>query len=551
MAINAAATSYSAIDIIDGTVTEFYNLMDDAMRQSEVMPGRYNIITSPSYANPCPVAESSFTTIDLSTSSPSVLSLENTYITANLKVTLKCNKAHTYTGGAKANPQKYFIGWKSSLDAISKYQIFHNGKLFYDQPYCGEEAFVMQTIIPDHVKYTRSEQFTSHENAKKNDINVCGTYFTLQNLGADTAFTVEIPIKLDITQFLTFQEFKYLPGFFGTWGIRLWFSSKNMVICTVDPQYSLGTTGWTYHADATTKVQDVKNYTPRFVQLGDDFYGITNSTSDNVITTSLIHFTCSAFQAENVELNAAQFTLMFQIYDALKARYFQKPLAIPCMSMLYARFSGAMNKSNGFSSTHSGTVNCCEAMFILPYIDDDHHTICRNPKFKQMFLNIGGYGNYPQQSISTYPCDNTYTRFLTMTLDALNINNSSLMSMTNELSHSLRDNYVPSYLVTSTGTISGDTIEEQTTYDDTNFLIGIPFSNTEDFQGGLITNGQAQMKFQVSSASFHPPEGSDLDSLTITIGPTVIFLCDRAILLQTLPYSDQPNVKLVEEKLNV
>ena len=90
MALNAAAQAHSGLDVIsDGAITEFYNLMEEAMKVSEVMPGRYNIITSPSYANPCPVQESSFTTIDISTGQPNVVSLENSYITAKMIVHAK------------------------------------------------------------------------------------------------------------------------------------------------------------------------------------------------------------------------------------------------------------------------------------------------------------------------------------------------------------------------------------------------------------------------------------------------------------------------------
>ena len=56
--------------------------------------------------------------------------------------------------------------------------------------------------------------------------NVCGTYITINAaansesdpvaLANPTTVYVKIPIKLDINQFLLFQNFKYLPGFCGT-----------------------------------------------------------------------------------------------------------------------------------------------------------------------------------------------------------------------------------------------------------------------------------------------------------------------------------------------
>ena len=535
MALNAAAQGHSGLDVIsDGAITEFYNLMEEAMKVSEVMPGRYNIITSPSYANPCPVQESSFTTIDISTGQPNVVSLENSYITAKMKVHAKIDVAQACENGADTNPQTYFVGFKSSLDAVAKYQIFHNGKLFYDQPYCSEESYVLQTVIPDHVKCTRPHQYTSHEAAWNHDSNVCGAYVTFVKTEANKTFDVVIPLKIDITQFLTFGEFRYLPGFFGTWSIRLWFSSQNLVVCPVNPTLVGAVAG--------------SDLSRRFTQIGHAFKGITNYAS-NALTVSDVNISSSGCEIEYVMLNSAQFALQFPVYDSLKARYYTEPLAIPCCSMSYGRFSGGMKKNNGFSCTYNSAVSCCECLFLLPFVNDQHHTVCRNPKWTQAFLNISGYGNFPQQSVDTYYATDpdSYMRFLTTTLDALNINNSSIMSMTKELSASLSANLYNSCVVGDDDTGVNDMVTNASNNpDDTNFLIGIPFANSDDFQGGLTTNGQAQMKFQVGGSDMTTPDGLDPN-----ISVTAMLLCDRAILIRTLPYSEQPQVKLVEEKLRI
>ena len=536
MALNAAAQGHTGLDVIsDGAITEFYNLMEEAMKVSEVMPGRYNIITSPSYANPCPVQESSFTTIDISTGQPNVVSLDNTYITAKMKVHAKIDTAQSEQKNVP-NPQTYFVGFKSSLDAIAKYQIFHNGKLFYDQPYCSEESYILQTVIPDHVKYTRPQQYTSHEAAWNHDSNVCGAYVSFNNTAANQNFDVVIPLKIDITQFLTFNEFRYLPGFFGTWSIRLWFSSQNLVVCPVNPLLY------------DPKISDLKGIERRFTQIGHKFKGINAYTSPNITTVADITISSTGCEMEYVSLNSAQFALQFPVYDSLKARYYAEPLAIPCCSMSYGRFSGNMKKNSGFSCTYNSAVSCCECLFLLPFANDQHHTVCRNPKWTNAFLNISGYGNFPQQSVDTsYISDpDAYIRFLTTTLDALNINNSSIMSMTKELSASLSANMYNKCEVTDGGVVNTLAVNAINEPDDTNFLFGIPFANSDDFQGGLTTNGQAQMKFQVAGADMFTPDDNEPP-----ISVTAMLLCDRAILIRTLPYSEQPQVKLVEEKLRV
>ena len=77
MALNPQSSAPTAVDVIDGTVSEFYNIMDQCIRKSEVMPGQYKSITSPSYSNNCPIYESSFTTVDVGCPAPQVIDIDN------------------------------------------------------------------------------------------------------------------------------------------------------------------------------------------------------------------------------------------------------------------------------------------------------------------------------------------------------------------------------------------------------------------------------------------------------------------------------------------
>ena len=114
--INPSSQSNTAVEVIDGTVSEFYNIVDQCIRKSEVMPGQYKNITSPSYSNNCPITESSFTTIDVGCPSPQIVDVDISFITANFKVTIK------FGSGIKSynNVNTFFVGWKSSLDALQR-----------------------------------------------------------------------------------------------------------------------------------------------------------------------------------------------------------------------------------------------------------------------------------------------------------------------------------------------------------------------------------------------------------------------------------------------
>ena len=237
MALNPSSQANTAVEVIDGTVSEFYNVMDQCIRRSEVMYGQYKSITSPSYSNNCPIDESSFTTVDVGCPAPQVVDINNSFITATVEVPITFPSGFLATGNACT----FFVGWRSSLDILQRYIIYCNHKVVYDQVYVGEESFILQSLIPEHVRCRRPYQYTTYENASNFSPDVCGTYITLSSDdgvhdAGNTTITVRIPIKLDINQFLLFQNFKYLPGFCGTWSIKLYPSTQNMIICPVDPK---------------------------------------------------------------------------------------------------------------------------------------------------------------------------------------------------------------------------------------------------------------------------------------------------------------------------
>lgn len=546
MALNPSSQAPSAVDVIDGTVSEFYNVMDQCIRRSEVMPGQYKSITSPSYSNNCPITESSFTTVDVGCPSPQVVDINNSFITAKVKVPIKI-PASTFTN--TTDGITFFVGWRSSLDILQRYIIYCNHKVVYDQVYVGEESFILQSLIPEHVRCRKPNQYTTYDNAHNFSPDVCGTYITLKSssesaqLGAQT-IEVEIPIKLDISQLLLFQNFKYLPGFCGTWSIKLYPSSQNMIICQVDPTKRLTQAQLVSLAD-----KDLTDYDHHFVQLGDKFKGITvikvTANSEAATSATITGITADRCTLEEVMYHQTQFELMYDIYDGLKARYMARPLTIPVNKLDYGRFAGMMGATST-SSTYTAAVSNVESMFILPFVDDMHHTVCFNPEFQELYLSISGFGNYPQQPFNTAGNDEKHTRFVNMTLDALNINNSPIMAPNKDLMNSLEKKKITCYTCNNGSTTSA---ESSLNYDDSNFLIGIPFSNDIDFQGGLTSNGNINIKLSAGSSTINTLANALTANSTCKIGATVMFCCDCALMIKVIPYSDQPECRLVTERI--
>lgn len=567
MALNPSSQANSAVEVIDGTVSEFYNVVDSCIRRSEVMPGQYKSITSPSYSNNCPITESSFTTVDIGCPAPQIVDINNSFITAKFKVPIKISS------GIKSmnNINTFFVGWRSSLDILQRYIIYCNHKVVYDQVYVGEESFILQSLIPEHVRCRRPNQYTTYENASSFSPDVCGTYITINSsagtednptaLAAETVINVEIPIKLDINQFLLFQNFKYLPGFCGTWSIKLYPSTQNMIVCPVDPKFTVPRDKLALLAGSlkSTSTGTLDSFQHHFVQIGDNVkclkevkfaspsWAVASSaatiTYNSEIKPGDITITAGTATLDEVQYHQTQFELMYDIYDGLKARYMARPLTIPVNKLDYGRFAGIMGPSST-SSTYTAAVSNVESLFILPFHDDLHHTVCFNPDFKELYLSISGFGNFPQQPFNTGGNDEKHDRFVNMTLDALNINNSPIMAPNKDLMNSLE--YKKTKFYDTDGTLQEGNNQDK--FDKSNFIIGLPFSNDIDFQGGLTSNGNINIKLS-SGASIINTIGQALNANNCSIGATVMFCCDAALMIKVVPYADQPEVRLVTERI--
>jgi len=566
MALNPSSQANSAVEVIDGTVSEFYNVVDSCIRRSEVMPGQYKSITSPSYSNNCPIYESSFTTIDIGCPAPQIVDINNSFITAVVEVPITFGEGIA----SKNNINTFFVGWRSSLDVLQKYIIYCNHKIVSEQIYVGEESFVLQSLIPEHVRCRKPNQYTTYENASTFSPDVCGTYITINSsagtednptpLGAVTV-NVKIPIKLDINQFLLFQNFKYLPGFGGTWSIKLYPSTQNLIVCPVDPKYTVPRDKLdlltTLKSDQTATIDSFNHH---FVQIGDKVkclkvvkfkdptWAVANAaatiTYNSEITSGDITVSAGGCTLNEVLYHQTQFELMYDIYDGLKARYMARPLTIPVNKLDYGRFAGIIDTSHT-SSTYTAAVSNVESLFILPFHDDLHHTVCFNPDFKELYLSISGFGNYPQQPFNTGGNDEKHDRFVNLTLDALNINNSPIMAPNKDLLNSLEYKKTKYWTNADTGVHDNNNQEK---FDKSNFLIGIPFSNDIDFQGGLTSNGNINLKLSAGTSIINTI-GQALNDRNCSIGATVLFCTDCALMIKVIPYADQPEVRLVTEKI--
>ena len=149
MTINPAAVGTSAFDLLDGSISSFYAQVDEAIVSSEVVKGQYRHTINPAYNAPNPVDAKSFTTVGLSQSGPMVVDLANSYITTEVDVNLEfIHTLHPDKDKANKLNGAYFIGWKSSIEAVERYDILVNSTPIYTQSFTGEESFVQYHVSP-------------------------------------------------------------------------------------------------------------------------------------------------------------------------------------------------------------------------------------------------------------------------------------------------------------------------------------------------------------------------------------------------------------------
>lgn len=89
----------NVIDLMTGSMEEWYNAVDEAVKKSEVIPGNYEYTVATSYGNVGKIAEDASTYFDISCDRFKVVSLDNSYITIeqDIKITIPDQRDLVFT----------------------------------------------------------------------------------------------------------------------------------------------------------------------------------------------------------------------------------------------------------------------------------------------------------------------------------------------------------------------------------------------------------------------------------------------------------------------
>ena len=361
--------------------------------------------------------------------------------------------------------------------------------------------------------------------------------YVVFNTANQGPWTVKIPIKIPINNFLILKNLKYLMSWMGKWEIRLYFSSQNLIFLPIeksvfDKVIGLSTDG----CAADTAI------THNFTQIGMecDWYAASFSGKNTI--------TCSKMTLKNVEMNTAQFQIRMDIMEMLKMKYMnEKPLTFPVSTIQIARFTGPPPKADGSNVALSivlcQAINNCDTLFVLPFRNSLQHTVCTNPYVRELQLHAGEYGSYPTQPFSTYASDGfPNIRFVNAVADALNVNSSELTSFSKDIARTF---VIDPFIQTAVASVVYKG-ENGHFGDRTNFFIPFPFSTNEDFQGGL-SSPSSNINFKLTGDIQKVSAGTGnektvLDGNTFDTPWVACFLIDGVIMIRPDPGSDAAKV---------
>ncbi len=553
MTINSSAVAHDTYDVMGTTIGEFYENVDRAVLPSDVQPGKYRTVILPSYQSQCPVNTGAYTTIDLGTNDPQVIMLDRSFIRLVIDGTLTCDQDISPGSDVLKNSVQYFAGFGRSIESCSRYQILHNGKVVVDQAYVGEESFIISNCIKNSVMKRRPGEYTTYESAHEDKEYKCGVKLNLivsgegDTIPAKTAIPFQMKLKIHLDDIPFFRNWSILPGWYGNWQIRLWPDPQNIKMCVVNPSVS--------YPDVVAN--GASAYSHDFHQLGETFSGITIQSTeededDNVITswsTQDVTWSCSTYTLSQCEYVATSEIQYDTDYEANRNKYRGKPLSLPYQHFDLVRFSGAVNVTGGgHSHVLTGMVKCAECLYILPFTKNCQHTICRNPCFQGFQLTIGPFGPYPNNTVDTVEyteasgLSDTYVNFLNMTLDSLNLDNSMITTANPDVLNSLHNDIKVQYVAVyndDTKTFESGFASTSNDWCNSNFFIGIPFADDEQFQGGLTTQSNINIKMVYSGSTYEN---------AIEQGPTAVFCCDYVLMISPNEFG-QATISNVQDKM--
>jgi hypothetical protein len=392
--------------------------------------------------------------------------------------------------------------------------------------------------------------------------DVCGTYVVFNNTstgaGNDGAasiqdFEVTIPVKINLHQILMLSSVRYLPSFCGRWEIELYPSAQNLVVMQVPFEWTMSDPDLREFEKVTGGFRTYRSFT----QIGKDFQwvdGLKKATAVNKVTQKL---TCTEGTLDQCLMSTTTFLLRYEVFEGLRQMYAEQPLIIPTNILTYARFSGQPGANqNGaiFHATLSQSLENCDSVFILCPNQNDQTTCFYQPFLKEVRLALGEFGTHPDRSVQTWDDP----RFVAMVLDSLNLETSEITSMNRDVRSSLQWYNVQHAVTGADAARAIGPWERFSDMDMSNFFIGISLSQV-GFQSGTVSSPNTNVPFIFDAVldrtanTMRQPAADKTDNkkygYPLETSIVMMILIDAALMIQVIPDSDIPVVKLTSKSI--
>ena len=363
---------------------------------------------------------------------------------------------------------------------------------------------------------------------------------------------VRIPLKIPLSQFLMLTNLKYFPDWMGRLRIEIIPSYRNIIVAPVIPDSDferLPIIQTNMDAHNTQAVQNNVN-TDTLIDFG--FHQL-NMFMRNRIQNNLDHqtcnfldrqiWTCNTQTTDHCQIRLAMYQLKAEISMALANKYAEEPMLFPIQlieSKDYTTPIGTGIANPNIDTAMTVWLKNCDSCYTV-FKEDGIYSTQRfvNPMISFQ-ININGK-LYPREAFRSIED----LRTINMTLDALNVNNSSVTSISKDLRTSLQE-----YTKVDTFAANGDLTRtiRCTTGTKSNFMIGIPFADSEIFQGGITTPAtvQIQMIAQRLAEGIHSVHANvpKLNNFNFA-QPVGIFIQDAILKIRSIPLMGRPQLEIV------
>ena len=525
----------SIIDALGSNITDWYNAIDEGLRKSDIIPGTYEYTTHPSYGNVGQLQEGADTNLDVQLNRWCVASLDNSFITLEQQIPITITTTTAHALKDNKIPSIFYIGYQYAAEAIYAYDIYSNSDRIQNITRANYEWFLLRNSVQPESKMN-SETYATLEKVRRRDPHVPGVYVDLSKLEKDKPITVNLKVKIPLNSFLLLRQLRYVLDSFGKITINITPSYKNLVVAPAfDPMEYNGLTAAQKTAFDTYFKTNGHDLDFGFHNLNQPCNFLINIDATPTVTHEAVTFACNSQITDKVEIHTAYYMLQMDIANSIAARYMNVPLVFPVQKIESKDFTSNLGKDAEFDTALTIQLKHADGVGVIFKKSVNTHSCFDNPMIEYQF-NIDGK-TYPRRPYETVDD----LRNLNQTLDFLNFNNLATTSIDKDLANSLQP-----YYITTSYSADGKTATAAPLYhssDRSNFILGIPFADGADFQGGLSTSGTIQVQLRGKRLDKRNHEGVEYAQ------PVALFTEDAILKIRTMKPPGTPQISITSASL--